>query len=136
MMFLFLVLVCLVGCADEYERVGGCPLVLRALSYSGLALLKISLFNELSESLLLMELGICLVTVWNPMFLKVATTSFCSLSARFQFEFRSRIRPSSRYRPQPFCLQLLTVQKGYGFQQARRFLHHGSCPSLHQSFLQ
>ena len=34
MMFLFLVLVCLGGCGDEYERVGGCPLALRAFSYS------------------------------------------------------------------------------------------------------
>ena len=63
MMFLFLVLVCLVGCGDEYERVGGCPLTLRAFSYSGLALLNISLFDELSESLLLIEFGICLMTV-------------------------------------------------------------------------
>ena len=63
MMFLFLVLVCLIGCGDEYERVGGCPLALRAFSYSGLALLKISLFDELSDSLLLIELGICLMTV-------------------------------------------------------------------------
>ena len=53
MMFLFLVLVCLGGCGDEYERVGGCPLALRAFWYSGLALLKISLFDELFESLLL-----------------------------------------------------------------------------------
>ena len=49
MMFLFLVLVCLIGCGDEYERVGGCPLALRAFSYSGLALLKISLFDEPSS---------------------------------------------------------------------------------------
>ena len=41
---------------------GGCPLALGAFSYSGLALLKISLFDELSESLLLIEIGICLIT--------------------------------------------------------------------------
>ena len=63
MMFLFLVLVSLGGCCDEFERVGGCPLALRASSYSGLALLKISLFDELYESLLLIEFGVCLMTV-------------------------------------------------------------------------